>query len=248
MTLEDLEPEMEALLHRLVPDMDDQLRGATEDQVDRIEAIAGKPLPQFYRWFLLRMGGDMGPLRYPSIDFSASKVLSCYDDGLFVTDGRFLMIAYDDDQIMSMHKVYDLDLPARNDAAVVSMEGPGEDIHPSFETFREMLAWGKFVNHRVDMLERACVGTIHSEHGDVAAELDPVMTTLGFDAPVPTGPYCGLYDHPSSAMVTSAEPVGKPDILAFRIGGASDGAIRRTLGAIQHETRLTLEIEEWSQL
>ncbi|MCX4242315.1 hypothetical protein [Paraliomyxa miuraensis] len=69
---------MEALLLRLVPDLERQWEGATQDEIDRIEAIAGRPLPPFYCWFLIRMGHSMGSIAYPRLDFSAPKVLSCY--------------------------------------------------------------------------------------------------------------------------------------------------------------------------
>ncbi|PRP93717.1 hypothetical protein ENSA7_81450 [Enhygromyxa salina] len=41
---EDLEPELDELLLRIVPNLASQWRGATEQ-------IAGRPLPRFYRWF-----------------------------------------------------------------------------------------------------------------------------------------------------------------------------------------------------
>ena len=36
----------------------------------------------------------MGPIAYPTMDFSTSKVLSCYAEELFVPHPRFLMIGY----------------------------------------------------------------------------------------------------------------------------------------------------------
>ncbi len=44
---QDLEPEMEELLLRLFPELHDHWKGATEDEIERIQGIAGSPLPRF---------------------------------------------------------------------------------------------------------------------------------------------------------------------------------------------------------
>ncbi|WP_239014818.1 SMI1/KNR4 family protein [Archangium violaceum] len=69
---------MEEFLLRVVPNLGQQWRGATPDAIARIEQMAGRPLPPFYRWFLSRMGQSMGRLAYPSLDFSAQRVLERY--------------------------------------------------------------------------------------------------------------------------------------------------------------------------
>jgi len=55
------EASLEALLVRLLPGLAQQWQGAPGSEIDRIEAIAGRQLPPFYRWFLARMGRSMGP-------------------------------------------------------------------------------------------------------------------------------------------------------------------------------------------
>ena len=59
-----MEPEMDRFLDELVPAARGTLAGATDEDIDRIEALAGLPLPRFYRWFLSRMGLNMGPFGY----------------------------------------------------------------------------------------------------------------------------------------------------------------------------------------
>ena len=120
---------MEAFLLDLVPDLQDAWKGATEDELARIEAIAGRPLPRSYRWFLLRMGHDMGPLAYPTADFSAPEVLDCYDRGLFAPNPRFLMIGHESDEMMPLHFFYDFEHSVREDARVMPRERTGEGIH-----------------------------------------------------------------------------------------------------------------------
>ena len=59
---EDSEPEMEIFLLRLVPGLAEQWQGADEQDIDALTKIAGRPLPNFYRWFLSRMGKKYGAI------------------------------------------------------------------------------------------------------------------------------------------------------------------------------------------
>lgn len=245
MRAQDLEPEMEELLLRLVPDLEQQWQGATQDEIDRIEAIAGRPLPRFYRWFLMRMGHSMGPIAYPRLDFSAPKVLSCYAEGLFSPNPRFLMIGHESDEGMPLHVLYDFEYPARDDARVIKRHAMGGAAYGQFDAFREMIAWGKFSSFRVYRMAQRCVGTFKDRGGDVRAHLDPVMMSLGFEMPISTGPRCAIYLRADAAMITSASVGEDPKFHPFRLGGSGAGQLRRILGEIATSTSLELEIDEW---
>ncbi len=245
MRTQDLEPELEELLLRLVPDLATAWQGATEDEIERIEAIAGRPLPRFYRWFLMRMGHSMGPIAYPRLDFTAPKVLECYREGLFRPNPRFLMIGYESDIGMPLHVLYDFNHPARDDARVTKRHAMGGDVHDQFDTFREMIAWGKVLTYGLEVHPQRCVGMLSDVSGDVLSQLDPVMKSLGFAAPIPTGRSCAVYYRPDAGMVTSASVGEEPRFHAFRLGGSDSGRLRRILGEIATETSLELEIDEW---
>ena len=74
---------LEALLRRLVPGVDKTWRGAARADIDAIEEHADRELPDVYRWFLETMGESMGALAYPSLDFSARRMLAAYrSDGI----------------------------------------------------------------------------------------------------------------------------------------------------------------------
>jgi hypothetical protein len=236
---------MEELLLRLVPDLDEHWRGATEDEIERVQEIAGRPLPRFYRWFLLRMGHSMGPISYPSLDFSVAKVLASYTEDLFLPHRRFLMIAYESDDVMPLHLLYDLDHPVRDDALVTKRHANGGATYDRFETFREMLAWGKMLSRSIDTRAQHCRGTLYSISGNVKDDLDPVMSSLGFTTPIPTGPYCCLYEAREAAMVASNTPRDGADLLSFKLGGPSAGRLRRILGEIATETSIEVKSREW---
>ncbi|MDC0719157.1 SMI1/KNR4 family protein [Nannocystis bainbridge] len=236
---------MEALYRSLVPDFEAQVVGATEGEVEHIEALAGRPLPRFYRWFLLRMGGHMGPFEYPTIDFTAKAVLAAYSKRLVHPDSRFLMIGHEGDEMMPLHVFYDLDCLARDDARVTKNHVLGGEFHHQFETLREMFAWGNVLALHVEELGQRCVGNFYDPEGDVLARLVPVLTNLGFASPIATGSHCGLFRGPRGAVVTRATPGLETDIHTFRMGAADAGGLRRILGAIACETALKVNVREW---
>lgn len=245
MRAQDLEPEMEELLLRLVPDLDSHWQGATDDEIEQIERIAARPLPRFYRWFLLRMGRSMGPFAYPSLDFSAPRVIGCYAEGLFLPHPRFQMIGHESNDMMPLHVLYDFERPARDDARVTKRHAMGGAIHDQFETFREMIAWGKFLTWRVKKLPQRCTGSFVNRGGDVISLLDPVMKSLGFKTVIPSGPCCALYDATHAAMVSDTTPGGDTDYHGFSLGGSDAGRLRRILGEIATESSLELKVDEW---
>lgn len=243
---QELEPETEALLLSLAPDLPLYWQGASPEEIAQMEQIAGRPLPRFYRWFLSRMGREMGPFTYPSLDFSVAKVLSCYHEGLVLPNRRFLLIGYESDEVMPLHVFYDFDFPAREDARVVRLHFLGGPLHNQFDTFREMLAWGKFFTSRVYKLSQRCEGSFRGT-GDVVAQLDSVMEALGFSKPIPTGNCCALYDRVDAAMAVQATPRDPPSTYHFfKLSGMTTGALRRILGTIGMETRFDIEIESWT--
>jgi hypothetical protein len=242
---QELEPEVEEFFARLLPDLDQELRGATQDEVDRIERIAGCILPRFYRWFLLRMGEGMGPLAYPTLDFRASTVLSCYAERLFMPHPRFLMIGHETNEMMPLHALYDFEHPARYDARVVKRSPMGGAIYNRFETFREMIVWGVFRSEYVGNLKQRCRGSLTDGGGDVLSHLDPVMKSMGFVSPIPTGPCCGVYQGAGLGLATSATPGQPPRNHFFYLGGPNAGRLRRILGEIATETSLELSVDEW---
>jgi hypothetical protein len=238
---------MERLLTRLVPDYAAQVEGATPDEVAAIERFAGRPLPQFYQWFLWRMGRNMGPFAYRSLDFSVETVLDNYDDGTFKPDPRFVMIGYETDPIYPVHFAYDLDEPAKDDARVTRVEA-GEALlqDQSFETFREMLAYGALLRNKFARQAQRVRAVLHDEADRaVAAQLAPVMAELGFTSPIATGEYCTLYEREDDVLVGLTRLGLELSSQAIRLGARNQEDIRGILGRISTETGLKVEIFEW---
>src|SRR5262245_60398691 len=131
----ELEPELNAWLRKVMPDLDQHIEGASDEEIAAMEKIAGRPLPRFYRWFLARMGRNLGPLRKRSLDFSVQRILHCYETGRFTRHPHYLMIAFENDPIESEHLAYDFNYPARHDARVVRLSADNKD--PDWTTEEE---------------------------------------------------------------------------------------------------------------
>ncbi|MCY1059891.1 SMI1/KNR4 family protein [Nannocystis sp. SCPEA4] len=235
---------MQRFLLRLVPGIEAGWEGATKEEVAEIESLTGRPLPSFYRWFLTRMGRDMGALSFASLDFSAARVLSCYREEIEHPNPRYLLIGYETDPVVPMHTWYDLDRPNRDDALVPS-QGIGDPlVQLEFETFREMLAWKAMLNFRIDALPCSCKGSFEAEGGDVRAQLETVIDRLGFEQPIATGAFCGVFDRSDAAMICSVPPRdAAEEVLFFRLAGDTTGILRRILGIIAKDADLKVEVE-----
>jgi hypothetical protein len=240
---------MEELLLRVVPGLAEQWKGATPDAIARIERIAGHPLPPFYRWFLSRMGQSMGRLAYPSLDFSAQRVLERYDEEWVEPHPRLLLIAHDSKEIMPTSLFYDLEDTARGDALVAAKEeGANEyDLYERFETLREMLAWSALSRFRLDKMPQRCGGTFSGDEPGILSLVEPVMSSLGFKQSISTGPHCGLYERADAAMICKGMPRRRPDrVRSFELGGSDAGALRKILGEIAAVSSLQVEVDEWT--
>lgn len=242
---QDLEPEMEELLHRLAPGLDSQWEGATEAEIAQIEKICPVPLPRFYRWFLMRMGRSMGPFAYPSLDFSAPTIIECYTTGLIEPDADELLIGYETDpRQLGLHVFYDFQHPARDDARVAKGEDWLGPSFPQFETLREMIACGEFLTLRVRTFPCRCIGILTLSSGEILPQLTPVMESLGFMSLIPTGPHCALYEGGRAAMATSSSLRPAADNHIIEFGAESEQIMRRVLGEIVSETQLEFTLQE----
>ncbi len=245
---QEVEAAMEAFLLRVVPGLADQWKGAMPDAIARIEQIAGRPLPPFYRWFLSRMGKSMGALAYPTLDFSAQRVLDCYDEGWVERHPRLLLIAHDSHGMMPRPHFYDLDAPARGDALVASKEegADEDDLYEHFETLREMLAWSALSRFRLNKAPQICRGTFYGDHPNLLALIEPVMNRMDFTQPISTGPYCGLFERDDAAMLCMGTPKQDLDkVRSFKFSGTTAGVLRKVLGEIAAATSLEIDVGEW---
>jgi hypothetical protein len=238
------EPALEKLLTRIVSGLSQTWEGAPESEINQIEAIAGRTLPPFYRWFLARMGRSMGPMSYPTVDFSAQGILAVYAARRMAPDPRYLLIGYEHDEVTPLHYFYDLDAAVRDDALVVRMLTAADETHDQFETFREMLAWGELWTQRVESAPQQCRGTLRAG-ADLQARLGPVMRRLGFDVPIETGPSCGLYEREDAVLLCTGTPHDTPGKQTFGLGGRDAATLAQILSEATGESSIDVSLSAW---
>ena len=238
------EPAVEELLVRIVPGLTESWQGASSAEIERLEAAAGRPLPAFYRWFLSRMGKSMGPMRYPTVDFSAQAILGAYSARHMAPDPRYFLIGFERDELTPLHYFYDLEGAQRGDALVVRMLTPRDECHEQFETFREMLAWGELWAARIEGAPQHCRGTLRA-NGDLRVQLDGIARQLGFAEPIETGSCCGLYERSDATLVWTGTPNDAPGPRAFGLGGHDAAALARILAELERH-QIEVRLSAWS--
>ena len=129
----------------------------------------------------------MGEAGYEYADFTASRVLSWYQEQTSPIPSHLLFIGYDAEETLPMHYYYDLSLPARDDARVIRLTSPIGDRSDHFETFRELIAWTTLLAYRVEPRTATREGLLIGKENAFASQLEPLLMKLGFRQPVQTG-------------------------------------------------------------
>lgn len=243
-----METEVQAYLARVVPDLERSWSGARQDEIEQLAAIAGRPLPAFYLWFLATMGRSIGRLADRRWDISAARVLARYRDGSVSPHPRYLLIGEEPDQVMPMLLFYDLDRPTRDDAMVVSRPAAGGALQPDYETFREMLTIYATLRFKVTQSPQRCRGSFTTNQDQLVVDtVTAVLHRLGFSTPVIAGAYSAIFERGDASMSCRVSPneVAKGDLIFFEIGGPTSAEVRSVLGELADSTSVTVEIREW---
>jgi len=109
-----------------------------------------------------------------------------------------------------------------------------------------MIAWGQVMMHRVLTTPRYCRGFLIDDQGDALAKVHPVLESLGFRVPIPTGSRCGVYESDDAAFISKAGTDEPPGLHVFRLGGPDAGRLRSILGEIAAETSVEVKIKRWT--
>lgn len=245
----DLEPELNAWLAKLLPELDQHVQPATPSDTAAMERYAGRPLPRFYRWFLARMGRDNAPFALRTMELRVGRILQAYEDGTFHRDPRFLFVGYETNTEVQEHFVYDLDHPARDDARLATMATYDEepDWPVGYETFREFFVESIFYQYVLAEKEQQVAFIIETEDDDtVTRHLDPFFTSMGLTSPIATGPYARFYEGERQAAIASASlDTPGPFRMRMRVGCDTVAEARALVGHLATHDDLTLARVRW---
>jgi hypothetical protein len=242
---------VERYLLRIVPNLASEWEGASEEEIASIRALTPHPLPAFYEWFLRRLGRHMGRMANPVLAYSVQAMQLAYadeeDDPIPErTKQRFLMIAYNLDEMMPQHLWYDLTRPTEGDALVVHGRAATPGMTPVSATFAELFVWGEANRFRVEPRAQRCDGSFTDDAYEPFVCLDPVMEELGFHQPVAMGDRCRVYERDDATMACKGSVDEERDKYRFyHLGARDEATIRSILGTIARKTRLQVDIDKW---
>lgn len=255
-------PQVEALLEFLHPGFSRLVEGNTDAEIEALQAlVAPEPLPEFYRWFLKRMGRNLGPFVYPRHDFSASTLVALHQEGVLEPDPDHeeLLIGFDHTYtyVGPVHMVYNFTKRTAFDAQVDSGTVEGSIGSVLSETFVELFCYHKFHAHRIDCFPaylRCILETDWAHYQPVPDghslldELEPALLSMGFESMLSHGIRGGLYNRADIALVTSASQRRETAPLhVVTIGGESEAAIKLVLGEVLAQTGLTMSRPKWGK-
>jgi hypothetical protein len=86
---------------------------------------------------------------------------------------------------------------------------------------------------------------LRAPDAELHGRLAPVLRQLGFDTPIETGAFCGLYERADAALVCSGAPDAEPGTQSFNLGGADAGQLARILSALANEAALEVTPSAW---
>lgn len=241
------EPELEALMKRLVPGCETSWEGATARDLDALTQQTLADPPPFHAWFLRTMGRTMGSLASQVQDMRVSTIISAYESSRVYPRLDDLLVAVHPDEIAPRLSFYDLEAPCRDDAMVVSApQSRPDERRPDFQTMREMLAWQLMLRFAVQPRPYTCDVDLFSDSEPVVEVLAPIMHDEGYTMPVETGVYCGLFEAQRATLIGHTTPVPSKERKLFCVLGAdSEAAARKLIGRIGMETGLRIEVSRW---
>lgn len=242
-----LEPELELLLSRWVPDMKSLWQSASVTDIAALEKIAGTELPRCYRWMLQRLGNGLSDISYDGIDFSARRIVEGYTRNEFRNYNGMICIAHDTNMECAQERYYDVTNPTEGDASVYTIGPEKDEITLEFESLRCLIAFSVFNNYRVQPMAQHCEGVFRTKNSNVFEELFPVISDLGFLSPIPKNPHVHLFDNGTIAFYSYRSPERyRMNSIPFTLGGPSTAALRSFLGIVLHSTSIELFGLEWS--
>ncbi len=234
-----------------MPGFPQDCAGATDEQIQRLDKLSGGRLPAFYRWFLRTMGGDLGPLESMLDGFSVQSVLQAHESQKKeMPPGLFLIAVLDDDdeELVPMALYYDLDHSVRDDALVLVGPLGDTEVDLSYETLREEIACGVAYVFGVVAAPHCCQGEFNGAEDTVSDQLEAVLGSLGFVAPVAPQRYSKVMEADGATLVCEMPPnATNKGRFFFSLGGADPGALRRILGEIADQARIEVTIDSWHQ-
>lgn len=198
--IEDKEQAFERMLELTIPNFSNTYyKGASLEEVKKIEESARQELPGFYYWFLLKISKSEEILKYYTSMFAPMQVLAgfrplfkgCDEDPSNIPRGLFCIGMRENYNCTSPgYYYYDLKKSIRDDAPILIHFDC--EIEVTYETSREMMAKFIFLSNKYFPSANKESGYFIIRSLDRMRQLEDLLKSLGAESLVPSGNYFKL--------------------------------------------------------
>lgn len=246
--IDEMEPAFKRMLELLIPDSSDKYKGASNEEIKKIEDIAMQKLPDFYYWFLAKISKSEEILKGITIDFSPKRVLAgfrplfknCEEDPSNIPQNLFCIgIEKNYNLNDSGYYYYDLNKIIRDDAPVLIHFDC--EIEVKYETFREMITNEIFLINKFHPAKNKKSGYFVIRSLDEMKSLDEFMKSLKIKPLSYSGDYFKLFKLNDTfiSMQIDVECFIKYQAF-FRICGENSSEISELLEKISNHMKVEL--------
>jgi hypothetical protein len=241
------------LVERYDPGYSRKLRGASPEEISRLEELAGQPLPERYQEFLARLGRDMGGLEIEGVDFHIERILAFYRSGHWPPPRGYILFAIQEDD-PQMDYYLECTRPGARDCPVVRFPSEGEfskesyfeSLDPSLNDFLLSMAFSEKRMGDFD-LQRLLMPSTGSRKQDPEALVDPIELArvvderahrLGFERVARTSVAYRFYDQPDAALYVRLDEAG--GIMGVTVAARKPRELERISDILSNRTSLVV--------
>lgn len=231
------------------PQYSSKIRGASAEELARLEQLVGRALPARYKEFLLHLGKNMSDLQMPDTDFQIGRVLKFYELGKRRPPARYMFIGA---QVADPYDRYLLDCgdgPSQ-DCPVLRADNQEsfkttDELWVAYPTLKDMLFVLAFSVKRMSLLPHRRQFTPALEEGDDGLSRVPpglmdavvqVMRSLGFESLPYTSALNPLFERGDAAFFASRNPEGGG--MTAELAAQDEQEFKRLIEIIRDNTAL----------
>lgn len=209
-----------------------KIRGAGEEDLSRLEKLAGRKLPEAYREFLRHMGRNMGGMGIITVSFNIDDIEHFHASVAkeFNWPPRFLLIG-EHQQDPYNHYFMDLDTPHNGDCRIVTFDSQLDqstlqpaDVHERAPSLRQLLlqtaflgkVMGRFPHQERTVLTYARLRERRADSKQALALLEKTALLLGFQRVPFSTPTHLMLERGDAAVYAKA---GLPGMVAMTLLG-----------------------------
>ena len=183
----------------------DKIQGANVEEIDHLEQVVGRTLPDIYRQFLIKMGHDMGGVLVYNSNFDIDTVLDFYKTSdWFPPDEYYLIGVEEDDPYFDIY----LETSRDSEPGVVRFPSEGGEFSDIYEcnfgsvadSFQQLLCGKAFWNyHKIKFPVEGFYAHLKKQPGGLT-KINEIAEKLGFERQWYSGKHVSYWFREDAAL------------------------------------------------